>query len=81
MSQADIVSIEPATGKELWRGKPGNVAAAVDRARRADEGVIARVMRVIRSVERPDAAEVAEVHPHEEGLADDVLVGHEAPEA
>ena len=35
MSQADIVSIEPATGKELWRGKPGNVAAAVDRARRA----------------------------------------------
>ena len=35
MSQSDIVSIEPATGKELWRGKPGNVAAAVDRARRA----------------------------------------------
>lgn len=35
MSSSDIVSFEPATGKELWRGKPGNVAAAVDRARRA----------------------------------------------
>ena len=30
-----IVSIEPATGKELWRGKIGDVDAAVDRARRA----------------------------------------------
>lgn len=35
MSSSDIVSFEPATGMELWRGKPGNVAAAVDRARRA----------------------------------------------
>ena len=35
MSHSDIVSIEPATGNELWRGKPGDVAAAVDRARRA----------------------------------------------
>ena len=30
-----IVSIEPATGKEMWRGKIGDVDAAVDRARRA----------------------------------------------
>jgi succinylglutamic semialdehyde dehydrogenase len=35
VSQPDIVSFEPATGAELWRGKPGNVADAVDRARRA----------------------------------------------
>ncbi len=35
MTQTDIVSYEPATGHELWRGKPGNVSEAVDRARRA----------------------------------------------
>lgn len=35
MTQSDIVSFEPATGAELWRGKPGIVADAVDRARRA----------------------------------------------
>src|SRR5690349_22130053 len=34
-----------------------------------------------RSIERPDALQVAEVHPHEERAADDVLVGHEAPVA
>src|SRR5213083_134913 len=33
-----------------------------------------------RSIERADALEVAEIHPHEKRLADDVLVGHEAPE-
>ncbi len=31
----DIVSIEPATGRELWRGTAGDVDAAVDRARGA----------------------------------------------
>ncbi len=31
----DIVSIEPATGQELWRGEAGDVDAAVDRARGA----------------------------------------------
>lgn len=31
----EIVSIEPATGAEVWRGKPGNVDETVDRARRA----------------------------------------------
>ena len=31
----EIISIEPATGAELWRGKTGDVDAAVDRARRA----------------------------------------------
>ncbi|MBD3730697.1 MAG: succinylglutamate-semialdehyde dehydrogenase [Sphingomonadales bacterium] len=35
VSQGEIVSYEPATGKELWRGKVGSVADAVDRARRA----------------------------------------------
>jgi len=30
-----LVSTEPATGAELWRGKPGDVDAAVERARRA----------------------------------------------
>lgn len=32
---ADVVSFEPATGAELWRKPVGNVAEAVDRARRA----------------------------------------------
>ncbi|MCT2559830.1 succinylglutamate-semialdehyde dehydrogenase [Tsuneonella sp. YG55] len=31
----DVVSFEPATGKELWRGKTGDVDEAVSRARRA----------------------------------------------
>ena len=35
MSEQEIVSYEPATGKELWRGKIGNVDGAVDSARRA----------------------------------------------
>ncbi|MCP5397367.1 MAG: succinylglutamate-semialdehyde dehydrogenase [Sphingomonadaceae bacterium] len=35
VSQDEIVSYEPATGKELWRGKVGDVDATVDRARRA----------------------------------------------
>src|SRR2546423_14558898 len=33
-----------------------------------------------RSLKRSDAFQVAEIHPDEEGLADDVLVRHEAPE-
>jgi succinylglutamic semialdehyde dehydrogenase len=35
VAAAEIVSIEPATGAELWRGKVGNVDEIVDRARRA----------------------------------------------
>ena len=35
MSQTEIISFEPATGNELWRGKVDDVDAAVDRARRA----------------------------------------------
>ena len=35
MSGEAIISIEPATGAELWRGKPGDVDAIVARARRA----------------------------------------------
>ncbi|WP_120717520.1 succinylglutamate-semialdehyde dehydrogenase [Tsuneonella amylolytica] len=35
MSVPEIVSTEPATGAELWRGKVGDVDATVDRARRA----------------------------------------------
>ena len=35
MSESVIISTEPATGAELWRGEIGDVDAAVDRARRA----------------------------------------------
>ena len=35
MSTQEIISIEPATGQELWRAKVGNVDETVDRARRA----------------------------------------------
>lgn len=35
MSQTEIISYEPATGAELWRGKVGDVDEAVSRARRA----------------------------------------------
>ena len=35
MPSTDIISYEPATGVELWRGAPGDVDATVDRARRA----------------------------------------------
>ena len=35
LSTTEIISFEPATGAELWRGKVGDVDAAVDRARRA----------------------------------------------
>ena len=33
MSDREIISYEPATGTELWRGKVGNVDEAVARAR------------------------------------------------
>ncbi|MCB2086759.1 MAG: aldehyde dehydrogenase family protein, partial [Sphingomonadaceae bacterium] len=35
MSKPEIVSYEPATGKELWRSPIGDVEAAVETARRA----------------------------------------------
>jgi succinylglutamic semialdehyde dehydrogenase len=35
LSGNTIISTEPATGAELWRGAPGDVDEAVDRARRA----------------------------------------------
>ncbi len=35
MTSPEIISIEPATGAELWRGVHGDVDATVDRARRA----------------------------------------------
>ena len=35
MAQNEIISFEPATGAELWRGKIDDVDAAVERARRA----------------------------------------------
>ena len=38
MSAADIISIEPATGAELWRGPIGDVDQAIGRARRAWAG-------------------------------------------
>ena len=35
MTSNEVVSLEPATGAELWRGAAGDVDAVVDRARRA----------------------------------------------
>ena len=35
MSENDLISIEPATGRELWRGTAGDVDQAVDTARTA----------------------------------------------
>ena len=35
MSQTELVSFEPATGKELWRGKAGDVDQAIERATEA----------------------------------------------
>lgn len=35
MSETEIISFEPATGAELWRGQVGNVDEVVDRARKA----------------------------------------------
>jgi succinylglutamic semialdehyde dehydrogenase len=35
---SEIISYEPATGAELWRGKPGDVGEAVNQARRAWPG-------------------------------------------
>ncbi|MBW8753061.1 MAG: succinylglutamate-semialdehyde dehydrogenase [Sphingomonadales bacterium] len=35
VSQSEIISYEPATGLELWRGKVGDVDAAVSQAKRA----------------------------------------------
>lgn len=35
MKKNELISFNPATGEELWRGKIGNVDAAVERARRA----------------------------------------------
>ncbi len=35
MSQSEIISIEPATGEEFWRGRIGDVDDVVSRARRA----------------------------------------------
>jgi succinylglutamic semialdehyde dehydrogenase len=35
LATSEIISVEPATGAELWRGAAGDVDATVDRARRA----------------------------------------------
>ncbi|MEY4473434.1 MAG: succinylglutamate-semialdehyde dehydrogenase, partial [Pseudomonadota bacterium] len=35
MGTGELISYEPATGAELWRGKHGNVDETVARARRA----------------------------------------------
>lgn len=38
MSQSELVSFEPATGNEVWRGHAGNVEEAVERAVDAKRG-------------------------------------------
>ena len=38
MSQTELVSFEPATGEELWRGAVGDVDAAIEKATEARRG-------------------------------------------
>ncbi len=74
MSAADIISIEPATGAELWRGPIGDVDQAVGRARRAWAGwaaqPVATRMELIRRFAneiRKEADSLAELIAREVG--------------
>ncbi|GGC09361.1 N-succinylglutamate 5-semialdehyde dehydrogenase [Novosphingobium endophyticum] len=56
--KADIVSREPATGAEIWRGKPCDVGDVVDRARRAWPGWAAQPLSTRMELVRRFANEV-----------------------
>ena len=58
MNTTDIISYEPATGTELWRGKRGNVDEAVDTARRAWSAWAARPLATRMELVRRFANEV-----------------------
>jgi succinylglutamic semialdehyde dehydrogenase len=90
VSAADIISIEPATGAELWRGSPGDVDAVVSRARRAWPGwaaqPVATRMELVRRFAneiRKDADELATLIAREVGkplwdarIEVDALIAH-----
>ena len=74
MSSEPIVSLEPATGQELWRGAPGNVDETVDRARRAWPSWAAQplakrieLVRQFANVVRKEADRFAELIARETG--------------
>lgn len=56
--KADIVSHEPATGAEIWRGRPCDVEDAVERARRAWPGWAAQPLSTRMELVRRFANEV-----------------------
>ncbi len=74
MSAREIISSEPATGAELWRGATGDVDAAVARARRAWPGWAAlahsnriELVRRFANEVRRDADRLALLIAHETG--------------
>jgi succinylglutamic semialdehyde dehydrogenase len=58
VSQSEIISHEPATGAELWRGKAGDVDEAVGQARRAWPGWAAQPLSIRMELVRRFANEV-----------------------
>ncbi len=58
VSETNIISYEPATGAELWRGKPGNVDDAVATARRSWPGWAAQPLSTRMELLRRFANEV-----------------------
>ncbi len=69
-----LISFEPASGEELWRGPMGDVEAAVSRARRAWAAWAARpltdridVLRAFANAVRRDGEELAELIAREAG--------------
>lgn len=58
VSESEIISYEPATGAELWRGKIGDIDEAVNRARRAWPGWAAQPLSTRMELVRRFANEV-----------------------
>ncbi len=61
VSETEIISIEPATGEELWRGKIGDVDEVVGRARRAWPAWAAQPLSIRMELVRRFANEVRKV--------------------
>ena len=62
MSENIIISTEPATGEELWRGNVGDAGATVDRARRAWPAWAAQPLATRIELARRFANEVRKEH-------------------
>jgi len=62
LSENIIISTEPATGEELWRGNVGDVGATVDRARRAWPAWAAQPLATRIELARRFANEVRKEH-------------------